>query len=49
MAKYKLDIVGVHEVRWEIGGMLRERNCNLFVQKEKKTINWKQNCLYIAK
>jgi len=37
MARYKLDLVGAQEVRWDKGGT---------VEKEMKIINEKQNFLF---
>jgi hypothetical protein len=33
LARYKLDLVGVQEVRWEKGGMVRAKNYNFFYGK----------------
>jgi hypothetical protein len=30
LAKYKLDLAGVQEVRWDKGGMVRVRDYNFF-------------------
>jgi exonuclease III len=35
LARYKLDVVGVQEVRWDKGGMLRAEDCNFFYGKGK--------------
>jgi len=38
LARYKLDLVGVQEVRWVRGGTVRAGNYNFFsVEKETKT------------
>jgi hypothetical protein len=46
MAKYKFDLVGVQEVRWDIGGTVRAGDYNFFNQKEMKIIIWEQDSLY---
>ena len=33
LAKYKLDLVGMQEVRCDNGGMLRAGDCNFFYEK----------------
>jgi len=33
LARYKLDLVGVQEVRWDRGGTIRARNYNFFYGK----------------
>ena len=33
LARYKLDLVGVQEVRWDKGGTVRARGCNFFCRK----------------
>jgi hypothetical protein len=33
LARYKLDVVGVQEVRWEKGGTVRERIILFFMEK----------------
>jgi hypothetical protein len=42
LAGYKLDLVGVQEVRWDKEGTVRARDYNCF-QKEMKIINWEQD------
>jgi hypothetical protein len=46
LARYKLDLVGVHEVRWEKGGTVRAGNYNYFYGKEMKNVNREQDFLY---
>jgi len=36
LARYKLDLVGVHEVRWDKRGTVRAGNYNFFYGKETK-------------
>jgi len=45
LARYKLDVVGVQEVRWDKGGTVREGDYDFFCGKEMK-INWEQVFLY---
>ena len=42
LARYKLELVVVQEVRWDKGGMVREWNI-FSMEKETKIINWKQD------
>jgi len=35
LARYKLDLVGVEEVRWDKGGAVRAGNCIVFLRKKK--------------
>jgi hypothetical protein len=44
LAGYKLDLVGVQEVRWEEGVLLRAADYNFSMEKETK-INWEQDFL----
>jgi hypothetical protein len=46
LARYKLDFVGVQEVRWVKGGTIREGEYNIFYGKETKIINSEQDFLY---
>jgi len=48
LARYKLDIVGVQEVRWDKGGTVRAGDCNFFYVREMKILNWEQDFLYIT-
>jgi hypothetical protein len=46
LARYKLDLEGVREVRWEKGGMVQAGDYIFFLWKRKqKSSNWKQNFL----
>jgi len=36
LARYKLDLVGVQEVRWDNGGKLKAGNYNFFLRKKKQ-------------
>jgi hypothetical protein len=38
LAKYKLDLVGVQEVRWDTGGTVRAADCVFSYGKETKII-----------
>jgi hypothetical protein len=40
LARYKLDFMGVQEVRWDQGGAVRSGDFFFFVEKEKKIFNW---------
>ena len=46
LVRYELDLVGVREVRWEIGGTVRAGDYNFFMEKKIKFINWEQDFLY---
>jgi len=46
LARYKLDLVGVQEVRWNNGDMVRAGNYNFSMQKETTIINWELDFLY---
>ena len=37
LARYKLDLVGVREVRWDKGGTLRARDCIFSMENETKS------------
>jgi len=41
--RYKLDLVGVQEVRWDKGGTVRAGDYNFSTEKETKIINWEQD------
>jgi exonuclease III len=48
LARYKLDLVGVQEVRWDKEGTVRAGDYTFFfMEKEMKVINWEQVFLYI--
>jgi hypothetical protein len=36
LARYKQDLVGVKEVRWDKGGTVRAGYCNFFIWKRKR-------------
>ena len=46
LARYKLELVGVQEVRWDREGSVRAGGYNFFNGKEMKIINWEQDSLY---
>ena len=48
LARYKLYLVGVQEVRWENRGVLRRGDCNFSYGKKLKFIKWEQDILYTA-
>jgi len=43
LARYKLDLEGVQEIRWDRGGTVRAGDYNFFNGKETKIINWDQD------
>jgi hypothetical protein len=46
LARYKIDFVGVQEVRWDKVGTVRAGNYIFSMEKETKIINWEQEFLY---
>jgi hypothetical protein len=46
LARYKLDLVGVQEFRWDKGGTVRAGDITFSMEKEMKVINWEQVFLY---
>ncbi len=46
LARYKLDVVGVQEVRWDKGGTVRAGDYNFFCRKGNEIISWEQDFLY---
>ena len=48
LARYKLDLVGVQEVRWDREGTVRAGDCNFFNGKEMKIINWEHHRIVSA-
>ena len=46
LARYKLDLVGVEEIRWDKRGTVREGDYNFFNGKGKKIIKREQDFLY---
>jgi hypothetical protein len=48
LARYKLNLVGVQEVRWDKWDTVRAGDYNFFMEEEMKIINWEQGFLYIT-
>ena len=48
LARYKLDLVGVQEVRWEKEGTVKAGDYSFFYRKGMKIISWEQCFLYIT-
>ena len=48
LARYKLDLVGVQEVRWEKEGTVKAGDYSFSMGKEMKIISWEQGFLYIT-
>jgi len=46
LVRYKLDVVGVQEVRWDKGGTVRAGIMIFSMGKERKIINWERVFLY---
>jgi hypothetical protein len=46
LVKYKFDLVGVQEVRWDKGGTVRAGDYNFFPMGKETKINWEQNFWY---
>jgi len=46
LARYKIDFVGVQEVRWDNVGTVRAGGYIFSMEKETKIINWEQEFLY---
>jgi hypothetical protein len=44
IARYKLDLMGAHDVRRENEGTVRAGDYTFFYRKEIKVINWEQVC-----
>jgi len=42
IGRYKLDLLGVQEVGWDIRGTVRAGNYNFSMEKEMKIMNWEQ-------
>jgi len=46
LARYKLDLVGVHEVRWDREGTVRAGKYKFSMEEIMKIINWAQDILH---
>ena len=46
LARYKLDVVDVQEVRWDEGSRVRAGIIILSVEKNTKIITWEKDFLY---
>ena len=46
LARYKLDLVGMQEVRWDKGGTVRAGNIIFSIEKEMKIVRCEQDFLY---
>jgi len=46
LARYKLHLLDVQEVRWNRGGTVRGGKYNFFCVKISKIINWEEEFLY---
>jgi hypothetical protein len=46
LARHKLDLVGVQDVRWDKGGTVRTGVLIFSMEKENTFINWEQDSLY---
>jgi exonuclease III len=46
LAEYKLDLVGVQEVRWDKEGTVRAGEYTFSTAKGRKIINWEQDFLH---
>ena len=46
LARYKLDLVGVQEVRWDKGGTVRAGDYNFCTEKKMKIISWEQEFVH---
>jgi hypothetical protein len=49
LARYKLDLLGIQEFRWDEGGTIRAEYCNFYYVKKRKIIKWEQDFLYTTK
>jgi exonuclease III len=43
LARYKLDLLGVQEVRWDKGGTVRAGDYFFSMEKEIQIINWEED------
>jgi len=48
LARYKLDLVGLQEVRWDKEGTVKAGDYSFSMEKEMKFISWEQGFLYIT-
>jgi exonuclease III len=48
LVRYKLDLVGVQEVRWDKGGSIRAGDCNFFYGKGNENHQLGAGFLYIT-
>ena len=48
LARYKLDLVCLQEVRWEKEGTVKAGDLVVSMGKEMKIISWEQGFLYIT-
>jgi hypothetical protein len=48
LARYKVDLVGVQEVRWDKEGTVKLGDYRFSMEKEMKIISWEQGFLYIT-
>jgi hypothetical protein len=46
LVRYKLDLVGVQQVRWDKGGRARAGDFIFSMEKEMNIISWEQNLFY---
>jgi hypothetical protein len=49
LAKRKLDLLGVQEVRWDRGGTVRTGDYIISMEKQMKIINCEQDFFYTTK
>jgi len=42
IARFKLDLLGAQQVRWDKGGQVGAGDYNFFMEKETKIVIWKQ-------
>jgi hypothetical protein len=49
LARYKLNLVHVQEVRWDKRGMVRAGDFNFFMEKKRKSSIWNRNFFYTTK
>ena len=48
LARHKLYLVDVQEVRWDNGGTVRAGDYNFYMENGMKITNWEQDFLYIT-